>query len=261
MKNELEHILKKHFSKKPIKIFYNELDKISEKSISFISQFISILEQYDHPDIYGKIGNDVLFIEHFEFDSSQRSKKGSKEVRERIRIDNKEKEILNYSRSSKSFSDKINSNASLENLIKNVTEIFSDHINKIPVYIKHLHNDNILDDTTNLMKCFFIESSSPFNSYVNTDKGYTLLNLFYTDFFIDMLEQNKHQIDYIFHSFEEEGEAVLYFMDIKGLSVYKKKTIRLTKDNFFPMEPSIIRAQVFIKDEVRTEITDIPKDE
>lgn len=260
MKNELEHIIDMYFSGEINKIHY--LDKKSGKVLPKISKFISELKQYDNPDIYAKIGNDLFFIEHFEFDCSLRSSKGSKEIRERIRIDKKEEKIFNSknSKNSKNYvSDQIKSGASLENLKKNVTDIFENHINRIPDYIEHFMDDGLVDKKTKIQKAFFIESTSPYNSLVTTNKGYKVLNLFKAKFFIDFLEEHKVDIDYVFYSFFEDNVSLLYFMDIKGLNKYKRKNIKLSRNNFFPIEPHIIRASIRVKEEVRTEILDTPK--
>ena len=113
MKNELEHIIKKHFYNNQNGIHFDNSDEISKNSITFIATFLNKLIQYDRPDLYAKIGNELLFIEHFEFDASAWNKKGSLERREIHRVNEREKDFFDNRQESCSFSDHINNKASL----------------------------------------------------------------------------------------------------------------------------------------------------
>ncbi|MFA6618578.1 MAG: hypothetical protein WCT23_05890 [Candidatus Neomarinimicrobiota bacterium] len=261
MKNELEHIIKKHFSENQNEVNFDPSDEISKDTLSVICDFLKILKPYDRPDMYANIDNDLLFIEHFEFDASAWNRKGSLEKKEIYRIDEREKEFFDNKQESCSFSDHINNKASLKNLIQNINDVFINHIKKIPDYIEHLKIDKLIDPKTKVRKCFFIESSSPFPCYINTENGSKIFNLFYADFFIQILKIYKNEIDYLFYSYAGNKEDILYFMDIRALSIYEDKCLKIDEKSFIPIDPHVISSRIFVKEEVRFGITDIHKDE
>lgn len=261
MKNELKHFIKKHFLKEENPIYFDEDDSISKIKLYEIKKFFQSFISFDKPDMYSKIDNELLFIEHFIFDASLWTERGSLEKKEFDRIKKKEEEFFKNKQKSTSFSDKINSKTSLKNLVANVEKVFNDHINKIPTYVERLKKEKLIDSNTKLYKCFLIESGSKLPFYINTENTSRIFNLLYADFFIKILEKHLSKIDGLFYSFSGQKVNILYFMDIKAFPIYKKKIIRLDEGNFITIEPRIISSRIFVKEEVKTEISGIKDNE
>lgn len=261
MKSELEHFIEKHFSNNENPIFCDEDDSISKMKLEKIRKFILSLISLEKPDMYSKIDNELLFIEHFIFDASLWTERGSLEKKEFERVRKKEEEFFKNKQLSTSFSDKINSKTSFKNLVANVEKVFNNHINKIPTYVERLKKEKLIDSNTKLYKCFLIESGSKLPLYTNKKRGLEIFNLFYADFFINILEKHLNKIDGLFYSFSGQKESILYFMDIKAFSIYKKKCVKLDENNFISIEPMVIASRIFVKEEIRTEISDVKDNE
>lgn len=76
MKNEKVKIISKYFSKDENIIRFEPSDNEEETLYNCLKFFDGIIS-YDAPDMYNRIDNEVLIVEHFEFDASIKSKKGS----------------------------------------------------------------------------------------------------------------------------------------------------------------------------------------
>lgn len=70
MKNEVKHIYETYFAEESTLIYSCG----NSEHIVALAEFLSRLVQFNHPDAFAKIGNEVLILEHFEFDSSRNSK-------------------------------------------------------------------------------------------------------------------------------------------------------------------------------------------
>lgn len=85
---ELEEIIRKYFSNDNDATVYFDLDQ------ELFNKVISNLKEYEKPDILSIFDNKVVAIEHFEFDSYKRSRKGSEfQIENNIMERNFDKEI------------------------------------------------------------------------------------------------------------------------------------------------------------------------
>ena len=81
MKNELKLFIRNFLENRDIKYFGEQ-----ETEFNILLKFFnSGIFTYDHPDGFCKYEDNVLIIEHFEFDSSNINKKGSKNRQEIFR--------------------------------------------------------------------------------------------------------------------------------------------------------------------------------
>jgi hypothetical protein len=93
--NELNNLLSNYFLE-VTDIFFDEDDILSVSTYGYLHRnFFSRMESFEKPDIYAKKDNALLIIEHFEFDSSNKSKKGSQERINNFRFNNDFEKAMN----------------------------------------------------------------------------------------------------------------------------------------------------------------------
>lgn len=181
-----------------------------------VASLIKKMEQFEKPspDGYSKIGNKVLIIEHFEFDSAQtiykkNESKGSENRKELGRI---EKEVKQSLLEGNVFSkNAINCKYNIKQYIKNAISGFKNHYAKIPSYKKHLRAEKIINDDTETKVMFLIEDTTPL---INLDcKNMEPIILVKCDKFLDVFEKHKH-VDYIL-CFSEYNKQDDIFSDYK----------------------------------------------
>jgi hypothetical protein len=140
----------------------------------------------DCPDGY-MVKEDIIYIlEHFEFDSSSKSRKGSKSRSEQGRVN---RDFENYEPESGGFHDTLNVNPTANDYIANALDIMNDHIRKIPAYIKNMQNNNSINSDVPFKVGFYIEDATFLGNY-QLSKYNGLVPLFLTQCkqFLDVFE-------------------------------------------------------------------------
>ena len=247
MKNELEHIKRKYFSRENNKIFYANLDKDAENFCITFDKLLNEMFTSDHPDFYAKNGNEVYIFEHFTIDASHTNRKGSLEKIEINRIQTRMDE--HYSKSNKGhISDRIDSKTSFENFKSNLMTTYKKHILSIPGYIETLCEKRVIDEDSKIITCFFIENTSPMGNYLLMKDKLREFNLFTADFFIDLIGNTEEYPQYIFYAQETKYDPILFLMSTKSLDIYKKQRTHITKENFIAFNPFVMQKRFFIED-------------
>lgn len=164
--NELEHLKNKFFYKNNTAQVFGELNQEE------FNKLISSLKSYERPDILSMYDNKIFGIEHFEFDSYNRSNsKGSdykiKDYRIEKIFDKEIKEKLENN-DSIILHDEIKSTATLNNYYKNFENIFKVHYKKIQSYIDHIDEEFDCEEKE-VHICFFAEDVTPLGNYFWND--------------------------------------------------------------------------------------------
>ncbi len=227
------------------------ISKFNEAKVNFcdnsaeyeneVASLIKKMEQFEKPspDGYSKIGNKVLIIEHFEFDSAQKIYKGkeSKGSKNRKELDRVEKEVKKSLIEGNNFSKNvINCKYNIEQYIQNAISGFENHYKKIPSYKEHLRAENIINDDTETKVMFLIEDITPLT---NLDcKSKKPIILVKCDKFLDIFEKNKH-VDYIL-CFSEDNkqddifsdhktEKNIYFLSQSSIENYRNNELKVNE--------------------------------
>lgn len=133
--SELEQIVNKYFSEDgKATVFYN----IEQEEFNKLIKNMGIFER---PDILSVYDNKVIGIEHFEFDSYKRTRKGSDFQRKHAIIDSNMKKKIKDELQPKEtiiIHNEIESTASLDNYYENFRKNFIEHYNKIDDYHQHI---------------------------------------------------------------------------------------------------------------------------
>lgn len=236
--SELEHLVNKFLCKDTTaQVFY-------ELSQDKFNKVINGLGIYEKPDIISMYDNKVLGIEHFEFDSYNKSnKKGSdykvKDYRIEKRFDKEIKDKL-INNDSIIVHDKIDSTATLTNYYKNFETIFKEHYQKIQSYVDHINQDfDCKNKEINI--CFFAEDVTPLGNYFldksNDRKITPLLPIFYDQ--IRQLLEDSPLVKYlVIGSFCMTDNRLFIIENTKeAIERIEKDHKEVSEDDFFSFEP------------------------
>ncbi len=169
-----------NFKNKYLKYRFFIYPNLDEKELV---SFLNKIEPFDRPDGYALIGNEVMIFEHFEFDASKHTKKGSSYREKKYMVDKTTNKLLNnatyiqFGENEQSFyeyrsiTSEINFEANYKFYINNLMKIFKSHCLKIKSYeqniIHYLKINNLV-----FKKCFFIEDKT-----LGISKGIDQINL------------------------------------------------------------------------------------
>lgn len=202
----------------------------------------------DAPDMYIVNGNDLLIIEHFEFDCYKfRSKKGSESRIEQARIDRKENSIV-ATKEGVIYHDVINGDTSYENYIRNVTRSFLEHYSQIPAYIRNIvRNSHIVNSENMRVKVLFlIEDTSPVGSNVyEKGTGIYTINLAHSREFLDLLESHE-RVDYVFSCAKCLGSDEVWFIDRNEIQRYREDEIDYASMRFLACTPHVLGGKMLL---------------
>lgn len=233
---ELEEILRKYFSKDTEATVYFNLDQ------ELFNKVISNVGCYEKPDILSIFDDKVVAIEHFEFDSYKRSRKGSEYKIENNMIEKKfDKEINEKLKTQKDaiVHGQINSIASADNYFNNFKKNFLAHYEKIDSYIEHIKSD--YPNTKDVTICFFAEDVTPLGNYfMNRKTSYNpyLLNPLYSDEIIDILNKCPRVKYLVIGCYAISGYKLLIFENKKEVfKKYKKVRIEFNKNEYMAFQP------------------------
>lgn len=124
----------------------------------------------DNPDLYIEFENQILVIEHFEFDwYNTLSKKGSVGRREKARIDRRFEE--GSKKENVLIHDAFKGETSFDNYISNVKKGFDHHYNRIEEYISNLKAKSVITPEKTVSIMFVIENTSPLGCTYEDEQG------------------------------------------------------------------------------------------
>ena len=206
----------------------------------------------DAPDFYIKSDDDVLVIEHFEFDCYKASRKGSEHRQELARIQRKE-DAMKPTEKGVALHETIHGESSYENYICNVTRSFNEHYSHIELYFDNLKNAGIIKDRSKVKVLFFVEDVSPLGTVVfgeqNNATGLITVSLAQSREFLDLLRESP-LVDYVLACSSYNNEREIWFIDRSELNAYYEHVIDYSSLQFLSFKPHVISCKIFIPDEV-----------
>ena len=236
--SELEHLINKFLSKDATAQVYYKLNQDK------FNKVVNRLGIYEKPDILSIYDNVILGIEHFEFDSYNRSnKKGSdykvKDYRVEKRFDEEIKDKL-QSNDSVIVHDKITSTATINNYYKNFEDIFKEHYQKIQSYIDHIKQDFDCKNKE-IHICFFAEDVTPLGNYFldkSNDRKITPLLPIFSDKIRQLLEDSP-LVEYLVIGSFCMTDNRLFIIENKNEAFkrFAKDYKEVIDDDFFSFEP------------------------
>lgn len=128
----------------------------------------------ERPDLYYLDDEFIVGIEQFQFDSSKKTKKGSKLVKERIRVDDEMlKEYYKQGKSPFSAEMAMEIQLSYTDYVQSLVEVFKQHSKNISEYRNNLE---MIAQDKKVYLAFFIEDKTTLGNYIMTANGRESLN-------------------------------------------------------------------------------------
>lgn len=234
----------------------NELDKFIEylkygvyvpctddtEFLHSIRNWIKSIQLIERPDIIISAGDKTIAIEHFEFDCSSRSKKGSKNKKElNLRDRDFERRIdgtgLEDSPIVCTYSNDVT--FSYDDYIRNMTETFKDHYSKIDEYKRNLIESRVAIRENDIIMCFFIEETTPLGTYLLAAGELKPLDLFFIREYLSLLS-NSPEVDGIFFgSYNGKNHKLSFMKNTTENIKYLEETcsVDFSKQDFFTFQP------------------------
>lgn len=235
--NELEKI-KKRFCDKNTMIILNTKNKVI---IEKIKGLISKMQKYEKPDIIIEDEDKIIGIEHFEFDSSINSKKGSefriKEYRINKSIEDKIDVIKNEKYKNHNV---ISTSNSLNNYNNNFIRNYKIHYKKVNDYISRIEK-KFNKSRDNIQVIFFAEDVNVFgNVYKDEQDIIKPLYPFYSSDVIELLK-NSNDIKYLIIGMDYFDKKIIYILEneIEILEQIKKDAYKIKEDEYVKMNVSV----------------------
>ncbi len=215
-----------------------------EKEITHLIQYLmSGVNICDPPDGYCKYDNNVLIIEHFEFDSSFQNKKGSKNRQELFRTSNLK---LNNCDNIQIYRDEIKCDFTIENYINNVKNNLNSHYNKIDYYIDTLMKKKIITNSSNVEVLFCIEDTTVLGNF-DSENGKPLFLLYCAEFIQAIKPLTK--LDYILCGSSNGLTNYTWFTSVSNIDNYIAKQFRIGDTKIANLTPQTVMSFVQIPKE------------
>lgn len=234
MKDEIRTIAQKYFSGEKNTVHYYG----DAQNLLRIGQMLPFMVQSDYPDGYAICDNDVLMLEHFEFDSSDCNKNGS-QLRRAEAADDRAFEKLEVINGEAKYVGSIEANLSTDNYRDNLIRAFAAHYNKIDSYKQSLVEKGVDLSGKKVTTCFFIEDTTLLGSIFESkskDYSWEPLILPRCDFFLDLFEKSP-KLDCAFCGSWYPSESCLWFIDRSMIDDYREHQLITSEIHLIRMNP------------------------
>lgn len=214
---------------------YNKDKMIFDKYNSFFSQ---LKEPTKRPDSYAVLNNELLLLEHFQFDNSKISKKGSQQHKVKAKSEREfEKKLLKAN-------DFVVLNENLEKrgeyYIDNFITQFSSHYKKIDSYKEEMQKE-LKKEFKIIHMGFLIEDSSPLGSmFVNKKNMMQCLDLLHSKEFLDTFEVSEKLDFALFSMTGNISNPYQAFISRNSIDQFRKNEIIAKEISNFLFESSFV---------------------
>lgn len=232
---ELESIINRYLTKDGMEIVYYDIDQV------LFDKVIKNVGKYEKPDILSIFDNKIIGIEHFEFDSFKKKRKGSDfKIKDNYKEKNIQKQIDEelLKKDSVIVHGHIESTATLKNYFNNFRKIFASHYDKIDSYFEHIKVDFDCSNKEVIM-CFFADDVSPLGSYfLDENRDINLLNPLYSDDIVDMLNNSPKVKFLIIGTFAmKEYKLIIIENKPEVLKRFSNEKKTISENDFFSFSP------------------------
>ena len=213
MSDEFKSFLYKYVINKDL-MFEGNQEIEFKKMSDFFNSGINLL---DRPDGFCKCEDNVLIIEHFEFDSSRKNSKGSTNRQELFRASNKKP---SSHKEFEIYHDEIKCDYTIENYVNNAINNLNNHYKKVNYYIDSLKKEKIIANTSNVEILFCIEDTTVLGNF-NSENGKPLFLLYCAEFIQAIKPLTK--LDYILCGSSNGSTDFTWFTSVSHIDNYIAK--------------------------------------
>ena len=232
LKRDFNNVLK-CLNNDPRGIFCSEYDRAFLENINLY--FSNLKSAIKRPDAYSVRENSILLLEHFQFDNSQTTRKGS--------LQN-----IASAETKRTFEKKFNNGTDFaivgENVIKtgkcyieNFTKQFSNHAENIENYKLDIQNELGLSFDSFIIG-FVIEDSSPLGSIYLDKFVPKSIDLTFSKEFLDLFETTPNLDFVIFAMTGNQDNKILSFISRNSIEEHRKQQIEISNIDHFLFENS-----------------------
>lgn len=251
-KNELFQFLDSYFSKNENTIhFFGDKENVLD-----VMRFFGHIFQSDRPDAYAVIDDEVLIIEHFEFDSSNNRAKGSQQKRLEAE-DNRKFTGIAAIEAGTLYHSSINADYTMENYRNNISKIFKEHYGKIEEYKDNLKRAGVIERNSIVRTAFFIEDTTMLGNIYETrswESPIAPVVLPMCDFFLDLFEASP-DLYCVFCGSWIPNDYCLWFIDRSMLAKYRENQIKTNEIKICNLAPRHIGIKIFLPNDAGKECT------
>lgn len=205
---------------------------------------LGALQNFEQPDGYYIAGNTLYVLEHFEFDSTKATRKGSETRRDNNRIEREFNSVPPTDEGvvlRNSLNVQQNSNNYIENSLKNMDS----HYVKIESYLANLKSYGLVQDTVKVG--FFIEDTTMLGN-VYDPQGWNPVEpviLCHCKHFLDKFEAYP-KLDFCICASTYSSQSFLWFIDKQSVLQYRDLEIDLTNIEILSFEPKVLGYKISI---------------
>lgn len=237
--------LQKFFSKESNTVHYHGDDKQVKHFADALLN--GTIHDYEAPDMYIEYEDEIWIIEHFEFDSFRRTRKGSSCRAEQSRIDREFDGII-ATEEGVTYHGTISASSSYDDYIDNVKESFNSHYKKISQYKSNLISDDADKGDSKFLVMFLIDDISPLGtSYVDEKTGWTLIDLAHSKEFLDVMKVSS-DVDFVLATACCSDEKFIWFIDREQLDEYYQNVVDYRSGRFLDFKPHVLGGKIAIPD-------------
>lgn len=216
-----------------------------------LNKIIQNIGNFEEPDMLSIFDDTIIGIEHFEFDSSKNTSKGSKYQIANAMVKSKFDKIVENDLKNKediTYHDDIKVNTSLSNYYENFNKHYKSHCEKVDKYIEHIKQ--IIDcNNKEIEMWFFVEDTSILGSYYLDKERHigTLLPL-YNNNNLELFEKSTKICGIIIGFFAMNEYRICVIENSKeGIEKFKKDMPEIKEEDYFCFEPHTVGFATLLK--------------
>ena len=208
-----------------------------------VKPFFSVLQaSKKRPDAFSIIESTILLLDHFQFDNTKATRKGSKQKQVSAGTDRKFEEMFSNGIDFSVVDESAEKSGQL--YVENFKQQFLAHAIKINGYKTDIQIE-LGRKYESFLVGFIIEDASPLGS-IYRDKGGTFsLDLVYTKEFLDLFEQTP-QLDFVIFAMTGGDSSILSFISRNTIPDHRENQIEASNIPHFLFENSYCAGGQFI---------------
>lgn len=213
-------------------------DKSDVDTLQKYNGFFSILkEPQRRPDAYASIDKELLLLEHFQFDNTHITKKGSEQHKVTAKSNQTFEKKLLRNGDFAVLNERVRKSG--EYYIDNFIAQFNSHYKKIDEYITEMKLE-LRSDFQSVYMGFVIEDSSPLGSIYLENYRPLALDLLRTTEFLTLFEESK-KLDFVLFSMTGNVDNLYQsFISRNTIEQHKENAINAKEIDSFLFEQSFV---------------------
>ena len=182
-----------------------------ENEFQSIFDNVNLIKQFDSPDLYLEIKDEIIGIENFKFSAYKTSKKGdsSKKEQENFFLIN-ESRFVKFEKSCLYEERKLESEKSVNNYEKNFIDVFNKHYQKVKKY-----KENLKKFSKKIKIFFYIEDITIEKNEIKYNNKNILYNFTMNKTILDFLKDKK-EIDGIIFRCNDIEKSKIYCLKLNN---------------------------------------------